>query len=361
MNSERTKMSTQEDIQERISDRLKIDANLLEGGFAQDIIGSVAYELANIKDTEIDTIADRCFVATAQNEDLDNVGNDYGLPRRESEAAIVYLEITGEQYAEINQNVKAIYNNLVYTVQEYKKINSSGVATVRAKCETLGTIGNVPANTINQFLTDYQGLRTVNNPEPAYDGFNREDDEVYRQRILDYLAEDATNANEAQYEKWAREVVGVQKAVIKSAEVMGAGNVGVFISAIDAQVSEDLKQSVYNHINEVQPINATVIVNSLNYVAIDVVANVVLKTDYEPVDVQDELEIKLKQYLPTVDKAVSYFKVSELLFDCSGVEDVIEYTLNGQSSSINIEDTDYPVIGEITITNNTSKSRARRK
>lgn len=344
-------MGTQEDIQDRINSRLKMDANLLEGGFSQDIIGSVSYELANIKDTELDAIADRCFVATAQDDDLDKVGGDYGLPRREDAAAIVYLEITGDQYAVINQTVKAVYNNLVYTVQEYKKINSSGVATVKATCETKGTIGNVPANTIKEFLTNYEGLKTVNNPEAAYDGFDREDDEIYRQRILDYLAEDATNANEAQYEKWAREVTGVQKAVIKSAEFMGAGNVGVFISAIgDVDVSEELKQTVYQHINNIQPINATVIVNSLNYIDINIIATVVLKDGYEPTDVKDELETKLKQYLPTVDKTISYFKVSELLFDCSGVEDVIEYTINEQDKSINIQDTDYPVIGTVTIT-----------
>lgn len=342
-------MGTQENIQEQINERITMEANLLEGGFSQQIIGSVAYEIANIRDTELDTLLDRAFVSTAHNEDLDNVGNDYGLPRRESENALVYLEITGEQFAVVNQNVKAIYNNLVYTVQEYKKINSSGVVTVKAKCETAGTIGNVPADSINKFLTDYTGLKSVNNPEPSFDGFDREDDEIYRQRILDYLAEDATNANEAQYEKWAREVVGVQKAVIKSAEKMGAGNVGVFISAIDSEVSDKLIASVYEHINEVQPINATVIVNSLTYIPINVTATVVLKDGYTNVDIQDEFKEAFKQYLSTIDNVVSYFKVSELLFDCSGVEDVVEYTLNGGITSINIEDTDYPTIGEVQI------------
>lgn len=345
-------MGLQEQIQERINSRLTMDANLLEGGFSQQIIGSVAYEFANVEETELNAIADRAFVATANGEYLDRVGSDYGLPRRESENAIVYLEITGDQFAVINQNVKAVYNNLVFTVQEYKKINSSGVALVKAKCETTGTIGNVPVNTIKEFLTDYAGLKTVNNPEPAYDGYDREDDEIYRQRILDYLKEDATNANAAQYEKWAREVVGVQKAVIKSAEVMGAGNVGVYISAIDADVSEDLKKAVFDHIDEVQPINATVIVDALNYIDVNINATLVLKDGFTPTDVKDELEVALKQYLPTVDNTVSYFKISELLFDCSGVEDVVDYTLNGFSESINLLDTDYPVIGEVTIVAN---------
>ena len=345
-------MGKQEEIQERINSRLTMDANLLEGGFSQQIIGSIAYEFANVEETELNTIADKAFVVTATGEDLDRVGSDYGLPRREAENAIVYLEITGDQYAIINQNVKAVYNNLVFTVQEYKKINSSGVALVKAKCETIGTIGNVQANTIKEFLTDYVGLKTVNNPEPAYDGFDKEDDEIYRQRILDYLKEDATNANAAQYEKWAREVVGVQKAVIKSAEVMGAGNVGVFISAIDAEVSEDLKNAVYEHIDAVQPINATVIVNALNYIDININATLVLKDGFTPTDIKDELEVALKQYLPTVENTVSYFKISELLFDCSGVEDVVDYTLNGFSESINLLDTDYPVIGEVKIVAN---------
>lgn len=342
-------MTTKEDIQDRINGRLTIDANKLEGGFSQDIIDSVSYELANIKDTELDTIADRCFVTTAKGDDLDRCGADYGMPRREEASAIVYLQITGQQYAVINQNVKAVFNNIVYTVQEYKKINSSGVATVKAKCDTPGVIGNVPANSITQFLTNYSGLTSVNNPEPAYDGFDKEDNEIYRQRILDYLAEDASNANEAQYEKWAREVTGVQKAVIKSAEVMGAGNVGVYISAIDSTVSQELITAVHDHIDAIQPINATVIVNSLTYVDIDVSATLVLVDGYDPTDVKDEFEIAFKQYLSTVDNVVSYFKVSELLFDCSGVEDVVSYTLNGEAESVVLSDTDFATVGEVQI------------
>ena len=75
-------MGTQEDIIQRINQRLTIAANLLEGGFSQDIIGSVAYELANIYDTELDNIADKVFVETATAADLVKVGADYGITRR---------------------------------------------------------------------------------------------------------------------------------------------------------------------------------------------------------------------------------------------------------------------------------------
>lgn len=342
-------MTVQEEIIRRINERLKIDANLMEGGFAQDIIGSISYELANITETELNRIADKAFVETAEGEDLDRVGADYGIERRQAAAAIVNLEITGDEFAVINQNVKAVYNNLVFTVQEYKKINSSGVATVKAKCETMGTIGNVPANTITEFLTDYAGLKTVNNPEPSYDGFNREEDEIYKQRIKDYLASDSANCNKEQYEAWAREVTGVLKAVVKGAEDMGAGNVGVFISAIDATVSEELKQAVFDYIGEKQFINANLIVDSLNYIDINVMANVILKEGYSNIDVMDEFKIKLKDYLNSVEKVVSYFKISELLFDCAGIEDVTDYTLNGKADSVALQETDFAVVGEVQI------------
>lgn len=342
-------MTTKDNIQNRINSRINLSANQLEGGFSQDIIESVAYELANIKDTQIDTIADRCFVSTAQRKDLDNVGADYGIHRRESSAAFVQLEITGAPLAVVNKNIKVIFNNIIFTVQEYKKIDSSGVVTVLAKCETIGSIGNVVANTLNKFLAEYEGLNTVNNPEAAYDGFDKEDDETYRQRILAYLAQDATNANKAQYHKWATEVIGVEKAVVKSAEVMGAGNVGVYISAIGTEVSEKLKQSVYDYINAIQPINATVIVNALEYVNVNVSAQLVIKNGYTAVNVKNEFETKLKNYLVTVENVVSYFKISELLFDCSGIEDVVSYTLNGKKESLALSDIQYPVIGEINV------------
>jgi uncharacterized phage protein gp47/JayE len=342
-------MGTQEDIIQRINQRLTIDANLLEGGFSQDIIGSVAYELANIYDTELDNIADKVFVETATGTDLDKVGADYGITRRQSSASIVYLEIEGNESAIVNQNIKATYNNLVFTVQEYKVIGSSGNVTVKAQYETLGTIGNVPANTITEFLTSYAGLTSVNNPEPAYNGFDVESDDDYRARIKLYLAEDATNCNEAQYKLWALEVAGVKTAVVKGAETVGAGNVGVYISSQTGTVTQELINAVKEYIESKQFINATLIVQSLSYIDMDVDATIVLKDGYTINDVGEEFTQAFADYLETVTNIVSYFRVSDLLYACSGVEDVVSYTLNNDTESVTIADTDYPIVGEVTI------------
>ena len=342
-------MGTQEDIIQRINQRLTIDANLLEGGFSQDIIGSVAYELANIYDTELDNIADKVFVETATGEDLDKVGADYGIARRQSSASIVYLEIQGVEGAIVNQNVKATYNNLVFTVQEYKVIGSNGKVTVKAQCETLGTIGNVAANTITEFLTTYQGLTSVNNPAAAYNGFDVESDDDYRARIKLYLAEDAVNCNEAQYKLWALEVTGVKTAVVKDASTMGAGNVGVYISSTTGTVSQELIDAVKAYIEERQFINANLIVSALTSISIDTVARIRLKTGSTIDSVIQEYSETLAEYLETVTDTVSYFRASDILFACSGVDDVLSFTLNGGEASITLDDTEIPIVGGVNI------------
>lgn len=342
-------MGTQEDIIQRINERLTIDANLLEGGFSQDIIGSVAYELANIYDTEINNITNKVFVETATGEDLDKVGADYGVTRRQSSASIVYLEITGVQGATVNQNVKATYNNLVFTVQEYKVIGSSGSVTVKAQCDTTGSIGNVAANTITEFVGTYSGLTSVNNPLAAYDGFDTETDNDYRARIKLYLAEDAVNCNEAQYKLWALEVTGVKTAVIKDASTMGAGNVGVYISSTTGTVSQELINAVKAYIEEKQFINANLIVGALTSISINTAATITLKTGATIESVIQEYSETLAEYLETVTDTVSYFRASDILFACSGVDDVISFTLNGEEASIALEDTEIPVVGGVNI------------
>lgn len=343
-------MGTQEDIQQRINNRLTISANKTEGGFSQDIIGSVAYELANIYDTELNNMLDKVFVASAPTmEDLDRVAADYGLGHKPSTKAVVNLQITGVEGATVNQNVKATYNNLIYTVTELKTIGSSGTVTVKAECDTAGTIGNVEANTITQFVMSYEGLTAVTNPAPAYDGFDEEGLEEFRARVKLYLAEDAVNCNEAQYKLWALEVAGVKSAVIKDASTAGAGNVGVYISSTTGTVSDELKQAVKDYIDAKQFINATVVVNALTSVAINTTATVTLASGYTTTDVKNEYEEVLTEYLDGLTGAVSYFRASDILFACSGVDDVSMFKLNNAESSIALTDTQIATVGSINI------------
>lgn len=343
-------MGTQEDIITRINDRLTISANKTEGGFSQDIIGSVAYELANIYDTELENIANKTFVSTAPTmEDLDRVAADYGMKHKQTTNAVVYLEITGVQGTIVNQNIKATYNDIVFTVTELATIGATGKVVVRAQCDTAGSVGNVDADTITEFVMNYDGLISVNNPEPAYDGFDEEGLEEFRARVKLHLAEEAVNCNEAQYKLWALEVAGVKTATVKGAETAGAGKVGVYISSTTGTVSSELIDAVGEYIDERQFINATVEVHALTTVSINTVATVTLLDGYTIDSVIQEYTETLTKYLETVTNTVSYFRASDILFACTGVEDVRSFTLNGDEESIVIPDTSIAEVGGVNI------------
>jgi uncharacterized phage protein gp47/JayE len=163
------------------------------------------------------------------------------------------------------------------------------------------------------------------------------------------LAEDAVNCNEAQYKLWALEVTGVKTAVIKDASTMGAGNVGVYISSTTGTVSQELINTVKAYIEERQFINATLIVNALTSVDIDTDATITLKTGATLDSVIQEYSETFAEYLETVTDTVSYFRASDILFACSGVDDVLSFELNGGEASIVLDDTEIAVVGDVNI------------
>lgn len=342
-------MALQDDIIERINQRLIIEANKLEGGFSQDIIGSVAYEFANIEEVVIPNIIKNSFASTAQDEALDNVFSDYGVERKQATNALVDLRITGVQGTFINESVQALYDNISFTILESGRIGASGVITLRAKCDVAGSIGLVDANTITKFAGNYAGLISVTNPNSSFDGFDREDDEQFRARGLEIIREVAANCNEEQYKLWALSIAGVTRANVLSAEEVGAGNVGVYIGTNEGTASQELIDKVKTYIEGQQFINANVIVGSLTAVNININAILTLAIGTQIGDVKAQFLDLLSNYLKEVDTVVSYFKVTDLLLQCSGVEDVNTLTLNGGTSSVEIGKTQVAKVNEVNL------------
>jgi uncharacterized phage protein gp47/JayE len=203
------------------------------------------------------------------------------------------------------------------------------------------------------YLEDFYKVIKMNEVDNAIENvksvIDDEDLETFRARLLAYLKEDATNCNKAQYKQWALSVSGVKTAVVQGADEVGAGNVAVYIASESGTVTLDLIEAVKDYIEERQFINANLIVQSLNYMDIDTEATIVLKSGYTLADVIQEYSLALAEYLENAVNIVSYFKASDLLFACSGVQDVTDFSLNGGTDSIDIAETDFPVVGDVEI------------
>lgn len=346
---------SQEDILQSMNSRLTLGENKTEGTFGQDVLGSVAYEIDKTEETKINTLLDRAFATTAKGEDLDRVGADNEVIRKEAQAAKVTVTITGTKGIIITSGLQIGYADLIFTSLESKQIPESGSVDIEFQCDTPGTIGNIPAGVQFDFVSQVYGLTSAIAKDAGHDGFDKEDDESYRERILAKIRSEASSGNAAHYKQWAEEITGVSKALIKPL-AYGNGTVGVRIATPDNQTpSEELLTQVKNHIDEEKPIGATVTVESVDYVDINIVANLNIDSSSSKEAVKTQFDAKLDDYLKSLDTdldepaVVSYLKMSDLLFDCKGVKDVLSYTMNGGSISIQLTDIQIARRGATTI------------
>lgn len=344
---------TSKNIFERMKNNLPDNgASAIEGTFTGNNLLAVSNELGRIYSQDIDTLLPRGFALTASGEDLDRVGSDEGIFRKEATYAETIVTISGTpgRYSGIwvgADNIRFLLDDFV--------IGTSGTADVRAVCQIPGMAGNVPAGTIKEIKTQGSTLDTVINNQAAHGGYEQESDKEYRVRILDKKQKIVTGSNRESYRQWALSVSGVSKA--KAIDVFnGPGTVGVYIIANNNIVGDtELLEKVFEYIESVRTVGANVSVMYAEPLQINVTATVVLEEGACIANVKNDFIILLSDYIndfPFIYKRkaiFSFMKTADLLLQADGVADITDIVINGSDSSITLEEIQFPVIGEVMI------------
>lgn len=345
------------EILDRMKSMIETEADRREGTWTADNLQAVANELARIYEEDIDTILPQAFVMTARGRNLDSCCSDYGITRRAATRAEAVVEITGEPGTYTWLQLSA--GDIIFTVQEPFTIQRSngdaggGTVSVRAVCEQFGDDGNVAAGSIDK--TDDRRIRKVTNPQAAEGGFDTESDDALRERTLEHIRTPANSGNIAHYRQWAKEVPGVAKVRIYDL-ARGAGTVDVVLIADDNTAApQKLIEAVEEHIEAVRPIGANVLVVSGEAVNISVVAYVIVRAGYTAESIQASFYPLLAQHCEAVafnSQIISYLGMVNVLFDCPGVVDVADFTINGTAKSLRLAERQFPVaqIPAVTVT-----------
>lgn len=336
-------------ILNRMKDRIETEADKREGTWTADNLQAVANELARIYSQDIENILPQAFVVTATGSNLDAACSDYGIERREATCAEVKLEVTGQpgDYT----GVEAYAGDIVFLLDDFI-IPTEGTVQVHAVAAQAGESGNVAAGSLVE-ASDIR-ITAVTNPEEAQGGYDRESDEVLRERALEHIRTPAISGNIAHYIQWAREVPGVSKVKVFDL-ARGNGTVDVVLIADNNEPApEILIEQVAEHIEEERPIGADVLVESAEAMEIKVSAKVLVQEGYTVPMVQAELMELLAAYCEETafsSYVISYLGIVSLLFDCPGVVDVTDYTINGQGQSLTLSARQFPVAAtpEITV------------
>ena len=224
-----------------------------EGSEIRNQLEAYAVDGYSIRENE-NNLSKIAFIETAEGEWLDKHGAlpQINLPREVGTVATGYVTFTLPSASDtqvivpIETTISCTENDLEYVTDSDAVIGVGETsATVSASCITEGYDGNCSKDTITVISDDYiniQGL-TVNNTDSFTGGTDYEEDDAYRQRLLNYQQRDSFGSY-PYLVALAEDVDGVHDVLItdpvttETAHIFINGNVKPTPSSVVADVIE---------------------------------------------------------------------------------------------------------------------------
>lgn len=339
---------TQADILTRLLNDLPESWDKSVGQFPHDIMTAVSYEFEK-KYLNSKYEFERGLISKATGADLDILLNDFGFYRKGATRAAGKVTFTGKPGADINYGDLVASNSATYTVTESGIIGESGTAEFKIECTIAGNIGNSVIDTIHIIPIGLRDIYSVNNDELITGGSSVETDDEFRGRFTEYYSNPAASGNQAEYEKWAKEVDGVGYA--KCIPIWnGGGTVKVvFSDKNNKPASDDLIQTVYNHIVELKPVCAQLTVATVNAVNVTLkITDLEVDASFSRDKVKQDIAEYADEYFSTLSlegDTIAYFKVVRYVMQTSGLMSCgdISFIIDNEEYKSNYELSAYSV------------------
>ena len=355
-----------EAIQARMMENLPPDIDDMPGGIPWDFTMPTALAISEFTQSRLVRALKVMFPQYAWGDWLDMHGAKVNVIRRAARKATGTLHITGQIGTEIPAGTVFCTpsvdgsENILYTTDTDTLI-TTGVAYIPITAVVAGRTGNVMAGAVSLAFRPISGITSISNDNAITDGTDEEDDETYRQRILEvYRGFGGYTGCPADYVRWAMEVAGVGHAVCIP-EWDGPGTVKlVIMDTSGAAASESLLASVQLHImgedesslERLAPIGAVLTTVAPEPLTITYDFKVDLESGYTLQEVKDAVKISLDAlYTEAIENGVLHYadcfaaiNNTEGVYDCKDVE------MNSGTANITILQSDYPVtvIGTVT-------------
>ena len=345
----RTANQVTADILNRMDD--KYDRST--GSVIYDLQAPIGEEIAALEGTN-EEILDNAFYETASNEYKEIIAKDRAnITRRPATYATGYVTITGDPGTEIPEGTQVASDYLVFDTIETATIGDEGTVMVQVQCETPGSTGNVPVGAIYEFPVTISGLNAVTNTAAFTNGYGIESMDDFSVRYYNSIRKSAGAGTEEDYENWALEVDGVAAARCFG-RTPSVGSVTVYIMDQNHRAADaTLISATEDHLAELKPCPANVIVYSVSEVTINISATVYVSSGSVS-DYQTAIEEAIDDYIKGISysrdtRRVSVVLIGEAILGVEGVTDVDNLTVNGGTDSIPLTDTQIAVLGTVTL------------
>lgn len=313
----------QENILAELQDESTSPASKIEGSFEYDMLSTNSIEFAKIE-VELEQAYKASFAESSWGEYLTMRAAEFGVDRKEATNATGTVTLTGRGEC-IEGSRFTTTEGTVFIATKTVRINGTGEVPVKAQYE--GSVGNVEAGAIRNIPMNIPGITAVTNTEATQGGYDEETDEELLERYFIVVRTPATSGNKWHYYNWAMSIEGVGACrVIPLA--YGNGTVRVVIIDSNHQTaSEELRQTVFDYIESVRPIGATVYVETPDPLPVTITADIKGNLDVEKL-IEDVNAFLASKYLSL--EYISYAQIVNLIMDQKGVEDCDNVLLNGE-------------------------------
>jgi uncharacterized phage protein gp47/JayE len=190
---------------------------------------------------------------TATGEDLERIGAEYGVTKKQAEATVLTVEFTGTGTVDETNAFIGVGNGLRYPV-DAPATGTGGAFAFSGTAEQPGAVGNLGVGAQVQLETAVAGIsRSGTVTEITNLGVNEEDEEVYRDRVLFEIRTVGGGGNAVDYKKRSEEVSGVKRAYPYGGNPVSPGSSTppertVYIEAQEALAVDGILDEVRNNI-----------------------------------------------------------------------------------------------------------------
>ncbi|MEC0204230.1 baseplate J/gp47 family protein [Paenibacillus lautus] len=357
---------TEENIMNRMLNKVPSDIDKSEGSFIWDAQAPVAFMLSEAA-LWAQELLRRGFASTVASDhpdirsaELDLRTAEHGISRREAVASSGSVVFTGKPgttvpagtYVATPADEGSGESSVEYVTTSGVTLSDLGTGTAPIRAVTPGSNGNVPAGVIQLMMTSVSGVTSVTNPEPTRSGTDTESDQSLLERFYAKVRSQGTSGNKAQYMQWANEIAGVGGVEVAPLW-KGPGTVGLYLIDTDKRAaSQDIVDAVQQYIDPSQdgqgegvaPAGPVITVMPAAEVPIDISVKV-QRTQEQPStmeEIRKLIEDGVRTYLQQIafnrkDPLVRYTRIAAVLLDIPIIVDYSDLTINGHTEQQNIE------------------------
>lgn len=328
-----------------------------QGSIIYNALAPIAVELQNMY-INLDVILDETFADTSSREYLIKRAQERGLSPYPSTYAIVQAEITPSTL-ELNIGERFSLDNFNYFVTEKK---SDGI--YKLQCEESGASANfqfgqiIPINYI-------QGLEYAEITEILIPGEDEESTEDFRKRYFKSVEQEAFGGNIADYKQKTNALSGVGGVKVFPTWNGGGTVKLVILNSSFSKPSSELVNYVQTAIDPVTnqgvglglaPIGHVVTVVGVENETLDLTGEFTFETGYDWSEVETEVINTVNNYFLELNQdwenqaniIVRISQIETRILNISGIIDIQNVTINGETSNYTVGENNIPILGTIT-------------